>query len=82
MILSVVQIGNSRGVRLPKTLLEQCHITNKVKVSVSQDNITLEPVHKPREGWEEQMKRLHQQGDDTLLIPDTVDPDFDEWEWK
>lgn len=81
MIFSVVPIGNSQGIRLPKALLEQCHITDKVQVEVTGDKITLRPVKEPREGWDEQMKLMHSRGEDTLLVPDGIDSDFSDWEW-
>ena len=81
MILSVVRIGNSKGIRLPKAILEQCHITDQVDVEVNKQNITLKAHRQPREGWAEQMKKMHERGDDQLLIPDNVDLDFEGWEW-
>ena len=81
MILPVVQIGNSRGIRLPKAILEQCRITDKIEVEVHKENITLRPHKNPREGWEEQMKKMHERGEDELLIPDVVDLYFEGWEW-
>lgn len=81
MILPVVRIGNSKGIRLPKAILEQCHITDSVDVEVNKENITLKPHRQPREGWANQMKKMNQTGDDKLLIPDQVDLDFEGWEW-
>ncbi len=81
MVLSIVRIGNSKGIRLPKALLEQCNITEKVEAKVSGEEITLKPLKKTRENWEKQMKLMHERNEDTLLISDSIDPDFDEWEW-
>ena len=81
MILPVVRIGNSKGIRLPKAILEQCRITDHVDVEVHKENITLKPHKKSREGWAEQMKKMHQRVEDDLLIPDNVDLDFEGWEW-
>ena len=81
MILPVVRIGNSKGIRLPKAILEQCHITDQVDVEVGIENITLRPHRQPRQGWREQMKKMHECGDDELLIPDSVDQDIEGWEW-
>lgn len=81
MVLSVVRIGNSKGIRLPKALLEQCHITDKVEVEISGEEITLKPLNKTRENWEQQMKLMHERKEDTLLISDSIDSDFEEWEW-
>lgn len=83
MVLSIIQIGNSRGIRLPKSILEQCHIKNHVEVEVQDEKITIRPLKKPREGWAEQMKLMHERGEDKLLIPDVFDDDSTEdWEWK
>jgi antitoxin MazE len=81
MILPVVRIGNSKGIRLPKAILEQCKITDRVDIEVHKENITLRPHRKPREGWAEQMKKMRERGEDKLLIPDNVDLDFEGWEW-
>jgi len=81
MILPVVRIGNSKGIRLPKAILEQCHITDSVDVEVNKENITLKPHRQPRQGWANQMRKMNETGHDELLIPDQVDLDFEGWEW-
>lgn len=81
MIVPIIQIGNSRGIRLPKAVLEQCRITDRVDIEVHKGNITVRPYNNPREGWAEQMKKMHERHEDGLLIPDTVDLDFEGWEW-
>jgi hypothetical protein len=43
--------------------------------------ITLKPERKPRQGWAEAAKKLHQQKEDKLLIDDTLDLHPEEWEW-
>ena len=80
MILSVIQIGNSKGIRLPKSLLEQCHIKDKVEADINGDKITLKPLKKSRAGWGEQMELMHEQGDDALPISDSIDFDLTDWE--
>lgn len=81
MIVSVVQIGNSKGIRIPKPLLEQCDIAEAVDLRVDGKRIVLTPVKaKPREGWAAAAKRAHEAGDDELLIPDVL-PDDPEVEW-
>lgn len=81
MILPVVRIGNSKGIRLPKALLEQCSITDSVDVEVKNEIITLRPHRQPRQGWAEKMKKMHEHHEDELLIPDEVDTDVEGWEW-
>ena len=54
MKTSVVKIGNSRGIRLPQTILKQCHIEKEVDLQVKNDYILIKPLHlnKPRENWD------------------------------
>lgn len=56
MKISLVQIGNSRGVRLPKAVLEQCGFQDAAELTVERGRIVIAPVRKPREGWEEAFK--------------------------
>jgi len=81
MILPVVRIGNSRGIRIPKAILEQCRITDSVNAEIDREKIMLTPHRAPREGWAEQMKKMHERGDDELCIDDGIDADFEQWQW-
>ena len=80
--LKIVQIGNSRGVRLPKLLLAQCGIKKEVEVEAIDGAIVLRPAKKPRAGWEDSFAEMSKQNDDALIISDLKN-DFDdgEWEW-
>ncbi len=72
MKTELVQIGNSRGVRIPKAFLEQAGLRDKV-VIVAADQ--------PRAGWEKAFAAMNERGDDRLL--DEVGPsDWDETEWE
>jgi antitoxin MazE len=47
---------------------------------IRKDQIILKPVKQPRQGWSEAFKRMHEEGDDQLLIPDVFeDEEFEEW---
>ncbi|MEE0133083.1 MAG: AbrB/MazE/SpoVT family DNA-binding domain-containing protein [Treponema sp.] len=80
MIVSVVSIGNSRGIRLPKMVLESLAIKDKVEMEVTETSIVLKPLQEaPRQGWQNAFAQMHLQGDDMLEdIP--AGEDF-EWEW-
>ncbi len=82
MILDIVKIGNSQGIRIPKSILEECGIAEKVEVEVKNHNIFIKPIN-PRSGWEESFKKMRKNDDDKLLIEDNVDLDNVEgdWEW-
>lgn len=80
METSVIKIGNSKGVRLSKTILEKYQIGEKVEIILEDDQIILKPIRIPRQGWAEAFKKMHENGDDELLIPDVFeDEDFEEW---
>lgn len=77
MEVDVVRIGNSRGIRIPASMLKQCGIDKKVTVSVDGNKITLTPSRLPRQGWAEACKkaasRIHE--DDPVIYDDTIDLD-------
>ncbi|MGM0432466.1 MAG: AbrB/MazE/SpoVT family DNA-binding domain-containing protein [Spirochaetota bacterium] len=72
MIVSIVPIGNSKGIRIPKFILEELQIRDTVDLTVSDDKLVVTPVkRKPREGWYEAFSSLHGRSDDALLISDS-----------
>ena len=80
MQISVIDIGNSKGIRLTKNLLEKYEIRDKVELILEKGRIILKPVSKPRQGWEESFQEMHANGDDKLLIDDIFnDENLEEW---
>lgn len=77
MEVSIVQIGNSKGIRLNKTLLEKYHITDKIELVLEKDYIVLKPIAEPRKNWEEAFEKMHRNGDDKLIM-DSV---FEDENW-
>lgn len=79
MQASIIQIGNSRGLRLPKAVLNRYHITDKVEMILEEGQIILKPIQiKPREGWEAAFSAMHREGDDVPLFPDVFDDEQEE----
>lgn len=81
MEVSVVKIGNSRGIRFSKTILERYNIRDSVNLILEKGHIIIKPVTKPRKGWEKAFKEMHDNQDDRLLMPDIFDDEISE-EWK
>jgi len=81
MEISIIKIGNSKGLRLSKTLLEKYNIKDKVELILEKGYIILKPISKPRKGWENQFKKMSAEGDDQLLFDDVFDDENLE-EWK
>jgi antitoxin MazE len=80
MEVQVVQIGNSKGIRLRKTLIDKYNITDKVDLKLEEGQIVLKPVSSPRKGWDKAFKKMHENGDDKLLINDFFnDETLEEW---
>lgn len=80
METQIIKIGNSKGLRLSKTILEKYNIQDKVELILEKEQIILKPISQPRQGWEESFKEMRANGDDRLLIDDVFeDESFEEW---
>ncbi len=80
MDISVISIGNSKGIRLTKTILEKYNITDTLDLILEKDHMILKPKQQARKGWENSFKQMHENGDDKLIMPDIFDDEnFDEW---
>jgi len=78
----LVQIGNSRGVRLPKPVIEEAGLDDEVELQVREGTVIIKPLKAPRSGWEEAARALREIGGDVLLDPPTPTRfDEEEWEW-
>jgi len=76
----LVRIGNSRGIRLPKPLIEQAGLIDEVELRIQSGVITIRPATGARAGWAEAAKLMRTRDDDRLLDPPTPTR-FDEEEW-
>ena len=78
----VVKIGNSRGIRIPRTLLEQAGLTGEVEMTVEGDNLIIHSALRPRASWESQFAAMAAQHDDHLIAePTPTQWDETEWTW-
>lgn len=76
----IVRVGNSRGVRLPKPLLDEAGLTEEVEIHAEPGRIVIEAAVRPRAGWTEAAREVATAGEDGLLDPPTSTR-FDEEEW-
>ncbi len=81
MKTQIIQIGNSQGIRIPKVLLEDSHITGEVDLELHPDGILIRNAQKPRAGWDEVFKAMAENEDDELG-DDGPSPAFDKKEWQ
>ena len=103
MEVSIVKIGNSRGFRLSKTLLDdkylplalslspsfrlsktlldKYNIKDKVELILEKSQIIIKPVAEPRKGWDLKFKKMHENGDDKLLMGEVFeDENMEDWQ--
>ena len=79
----IVRIGNSRGIRLPKTLLQEAQLEDEVELQAEPGRILISKTSKPRAGWAEAARRMREQDKDHLLDPPTPTRfDKEEWKWR
>jgi antitoxin MazE len=83
MQVDIIQVGNSKGIRIPAALLKQLGIDTKLDMEVVDGKIILKPIRIPREGWDKTLKKMAEQNriDDEIVFPAEMDNDLLE-EWK
>lgn len=80
MDVSLISIGNSKGIRLSKTLIEKYNLQDTIELILEKGYIILKPKTSSRKGWEKSFKKMHENGDDKSLMADVFeDENLDEW---
>ncbi|HXB27097.1 MAG TPA: AbrB/MazE/SpoVT family DNA-binding domain-containing protein [Gemmatimonadaceae bacterium] len=79
----IVRIGNSKGIRIPKALLEEAQLKDEVDITVENGALVVRPVRRVREGWAEAARQAHEAGEDVLLDEYTpLESDDTDWVWE
>jgi antitoxin MazE len=80
----LVQIGNSRGIRLPKALIEEAELgEGDVEVKAESGYLVIRSVRRPRTSWAELARQMAERGEDHLLDPPASTRfDREEWKWR
>ena len=84
MKATIVKIGNSQGIRIPKPILEQCGFHDEVELEVNNRELIIRTAHRPRQTWETAFQTMARHKDDRLLDADSDSQtiwDEEEWEW-
>ena len=83
MKATIIQIGNSQGIRIPKPILEQCNLQNEVELEIHKNELVIRSLGAPRKDWHKKFAAMAAKGDDALLDADVQSTwDEKEWEWK
>ncbi len=84
METKLIKIGNSYGIRLPKSLIQQYELSNNIEINPTEKGILIKSKRQSREGWEEQLAtaiKAGHQPDDELLEGFNDDLAEQEWQW-
>lgn len=80
----IIRIGNSKGIRIPKALLEESGLGDEVEIGLCPEGLQISPAAGPRLGWAEEFKNMALAGDDVLPLDEAtaIGPVWDEAEWQ
>ena len=79
----IVRIGNSRGIRIPKILLDQARLPDEVELHVEPGRLVVQATRRPRTGWAEAARAMSAARHDPMLDEPTATRfDREEWEWR
>ena len=82
LYISVRAIGNSRGVVIPKVILEQLSIDEGVDMTVEGEKIILsKPKNLARKNWANDAKAIVLAGEDQLIAGDFNNDSDGDWVW-
>ena len=81
MKASIIKIGNSQGLRIPKPIMEQCGFGREVELEIQGKSLIIKPATRPRQNWDKAFQKMAQKGDDKLIaLPESKWAE-EEWEW-
>ena len=83
MKIKLISIGNSKGIRIPSSVIKRCGLGDELEMRVENGVIVLAPVRSVREGWNTAFEKMAVADDDASLVPDALENDFDAkgWTW-
>ena len=82
MRTELVRIGNSRGIRIPKPIIELCGFGETVEVRVEKDRLVISPERRARQSWSAAFRASGHATEDEILLESTGPNEFDRGEWR
>jgi antitoxin MazE len=78
----IIRIGNSQGIRIPKSILEESELPEEVEIRVEPGRLVVTAARRPRAGWAEAARHMRAENEDGLLgEPTATEFDREEWQW-
>ena len=81
MHMEIVTIGNSQGIRLPKSILEQCGFGKTVEAEVVDHQLIIKAIHGPRQGWKAAFSKADSSEEEFKDVK-AITNEWDESEWQ
>jgi antitoxin MazE len=81
MKAQIIRIGNSQGVRIPKTLIEDGKLSGEVELELHEDGILIRSLQKPRANWDEAFRAVVDVDDDQSVVESPTDFEKKQWQW-
>lgn len=85
MKTKVIKIGNSRGIRIPKSFLDESGLKSEVELEVSDGQIIIKSISQNRGSWDSAFKKMAKNKDyillDSVPLAQQSKWDKEEWEW-
>lgn len=82
MKTQIIKIGNSKGIRIPKPLLEQSNLDGEVELEVTNEGLLIKSSGKPRYNWAKAFKEMSENDGDEMIIEDSANKfEKENWRW-
>ncbi len=83
MRAEIIRIGNSKGLRIPKLILDQCGFRKSVNLDIVDHSLVVTSCSDLRAGWSEAFQQMACNQDDSFLDDDSasLSSDDEEWQW-
>ncbi|MBU1194888.1 MAG: AbrB/MazE/SpoVT family DNA-binding domain-containing protein [Proteobacteria bacterium] len=82
---TLIRIGNSQGIRIPKAVIEQAQLEDKqLEFKIIDDGLLIQPIKNNRDGWKEQFDKVLKSQESSQADPEWLDAplvDEEDWEW-
>lgn len=81
MKAQIIRIGNSQGIRIPKTMIEDGKLSGEVELELHADGILIRSLQKPRANWDAAFKTVADTDDDQHTPDTSTEFEKKEWQW-
>ena len=83
MKVTLVPIGNARGIMLLQSVIDACGFGSQLELRVENATVVLSSADRPvRSGWDAAFAVMAATGDDAAIWPDVPEHTFDAEEWR